>query len=199
MATARNPRYTPEEYLELERAADYKSEYIDGEIYAMIGGSEEHNFITGNIFAALHTQLQDRPCRAYVNDMRVRVSGADMYTYPDVAAVCGPRLFAEGRRDTLLNPTVIVEVLSPSTEAYDRGYKFAYYRRLESLTDYVLVAQDRIWVEHHGLRNGIWQLVTEASDLGDSVHLAAIDCTLTLAEIYRKVEFPDPPPAPPGH
>jgi Uma2 family endonuclease len=199
MATARKRRYKPEEYLELERAADYKSEYIDGEIYAMTGGSEEHNVITGNIFAALHTQLQDRPCRVYVNDMRVGVSAAEMYTYPDVVAVCGPRLFAEGQRDTLLNPTVICEVLSPSTEAYDRGYKFAYYRRLESLTDYVLIAQDRVWVEHHGLRNGIWQLVNEASDLADNIRLPAIDCTLTLAEIYRKVEVPDPPPAPPGH
>jgi Uma2 family endonuclease len=199
MATARRPRYTPEEYLELERAAEYKSEYINGEIYAMTGGTIEHNQITVNIVNALGNQFLGRPCRVFTGDVRIQVATARMYTYPDVAALCGPVELADERRDTILNPTTIFEVLSPSTEAYDRGYKFAYYRRLESLTDYVLVAQDRVWVEHHGLRNGIWQLVTEASDLEDSIHLPSLDCTLSLTQIYRNIEFPDPPPAPPGH
>src|SRR4051812_28242241 len=187
MATAPNPHYTPEEYLELERAAEYKSEYINGEIYAMTGGSEEHNTIAGNIYMSLRTQFRGRPCRAYIIDVRMRVSATKLHTYPDVMAVCGPRQFGEGPKDTLLNPTVIFEVLSPSTELYDRGDKFAHYRRLTSLTDYVLIAQNRAWVEHYGLRDDRWTLVTEASDLSESIHMESIGCTLALAEIYLDV------------
>src|SRR5689334_1749451 len=108
--------YTPEEYLALERAADYKSEYVAGEIFAMTGASEDHNTIAGNIFRLLGNQFQGRPCRVYISDMRMQVAATGMYTYPDGVAVCGPREFADAHRDTLLNPAVVFEVLSPSTQ-----------------------------------------------------------------------------------
>jgi Uma2 family endonuclease len=198
MASAPRPRYTPEEYLAMESAAEYKSEYIDGEIYAMSGGSEAHILITDNIGAELRSQFKGRPCRAYTSEMRVRVSPKRMYTYPDVVAVCEPRQFTDEHRDTLLNPNVIFEVLSPSTEKYDRTFKFDRYTQLESLTDYVLVAQDSVRVEHF-VRDGERWLFSVITDLNASIHLASIDCTLALAEIYDNVEFPDPPPPPPGH
>ena len=198
MATAPRPRYTPEEYLELERAAEYKSEYIDGEIYALAGGSRAHTTITWNIGGELRTQLRDQPCHGYATEMRVRITPARMYTYPDVVIVCGEEQFADDHGDTLLNPTVIFEVLSPSTEIYDRTYKFDHYTHLASLTDYVLVAQDQVRVEHY-VRHGDQWLRAVISDLSASIHLASMDCTLALAEIYLNVELPDPPPPPPGH
>ena len=198
MATAHRPRYTPEEYLELERAAEYKSEYIDGEIYALAGASPAHTRIIWNIVGELSPQLKGRPCHGYMTEMKVRVTPTKMYTYPDVVIVCGEEQFADDQHDVLINPTVIFEVLSPSTEAYDRGGKFAHYRRLDSLTDYVLVAQNQALVEHF-MRQGDQWMLSEISDLGAGVYLASVDCTLALAEIYDNVEFPDPPPPPPGH
>jgi Uma2 family endonuclease len=183
------PYYTPEEYLALERAAPYKSEYLAGEIFAMAGASEEHNTIAANIVRGLGNQFQGRPYRVYVSDMRVRVSPAGLYSYPDVVAVCGPREFADAHHDTLVNPTVIFEILSPSTEAYDRGEKFAQYWRLASLTDYVLVAQDRARVEHFTRQGDGW-FVTAESALDDALHLASIDAVLPLSAIYENVEFP---------
>jgi len=130
--------YTPAEYLELERAAERKSEYLDGRIRAMTGASRAHNLIALNIGAELRTQLRGRSCEAYVADMRVKVSSTGLYTYPDVVVACEPIQLEDAYLDTLLNPTVIVEVLSPSTEAYDRGDKLAQYRRLESLRECLL-------------------------------------------------------------
>lgn len=189
MASQLKPTYTPEEYLALERAAEYRSEYLDGEIFAMSGASEAHNLIVGNIARHLGNQFEEGPCRVYTNDMRVRVSPNRMYTYPDVVAVRGPREFADDQGDTLLNPTVVFEVLSPSTEAYDRGEKFARYWRLASLTDYVLVAQDQMRVEHFTRQGDGW-FVTAAGAPEDIVHLDAIDATLTVQAIYENVEFP---------
>jgi Uma2 family endonuclease len=188
MVSPPKPYYTPEEYLALERAAPYKSEYLAGEIFAMAGAREEHNTIAANIVRQLGNQFQGRPCRVYVSDMRVRVSPAGLYTYPDVVAVCGPREFADAHHDTLINPTVIFEILSPSTEAYDRGEKFAQYWRLASLTDYVLVAQDRVRVEHFTRQGDGW-FVTAAGTLDDALRLASIDAVLPLAAIYENVEF----------
>jgi Uma2 family endonuclease len=188
MVSPPKPYYTPEEYLALERAAPYKSEYLAGEIFAMAGAREEHNTIAANIVRQLGNQFQGRPCRVYVSDMRVRVSPAGLYTYPDVVAVCGPREFADAHHDTLINPTVIFEILSPSTEAYDRGEKFAQYWRLASLTDYVLVAQDRVRVEHFTRQGDGW-FVTAASALDDALRLASIDAVLPLAAIYENLEF----------
>jgi Uma2 family endonuclease len=189
MASQPKRYYTPEEYLALERAADYKSEYVAGEIFAMAGASEDHNTIAGNIFRLLGNQFQGRPCLVYISDMRVQVAATGMYTYPDVVAVCGPREFADAHRDTLLNPAVIIEVLSPSTEAYDRGAKAAYYRRLPALAEYVLVAQDQMHVEHY-VRQGAGWLLTEVGAPDDILRLPALDAALPLAAIYANVEFP---------
>lgn len=180
--------YTAAEYLALERQAAYKSEYVNGHILAMSGASRRHNLIAANISRELSSQLRGRPCESYISDMRVRVSETGLYTYPDVVAVCGDIRFADEQTDTLLNPTVIVEVLSASTEAYDRGDKFAHYRRLASLHDYVLVSQDAVRVEHY-VRQGEKWLLSEASRLTDVVSLASIQCRLVLEDIYDKVRF----------
>ena len=180
--------YTAAEYLALERRATYKSEYVNGHIIAMSGASRRHNLIAANISRELSSQLRGRPCESYISDMRVRVSETGLYTYPDVVAVCGDIRFADEQTDTLLNPTVIVEILSASTEAYDRGDKFAHYRRLASLHDYVLVSQDAVRVEHY-VRQGEKWVLSEASLLTDTVSLASIQCTLVLEDIYDKVRF----------
>ena len=179
---------TPEQYLALERKAITKSEYLNGHIYAMAGASREHNLITVNISSGLHVQLEDQPCEAYVNDMRLKISPTGLYTYPDVVVVCDEPHFEDTDLDTLLNPIVLVEVLSPSTEAYDRGEKFAHYRQLESLQEYILVAQNRVRVEHY-LRQGVQWLLTGLSDPDDVLHLTSIGCNLSLREIYAKVKF----------
>jgi Uma2 family endonuclease len=196
MSAQRKPTYTPEEYLALERAAEYRSEYLDGEIFAMAGASEAYNLIAANIIRHLGNQFEGGPCRVYTNDMRVRVTPGRMYTYPDVVAVCGPRQFADDQRDTLLNPTVVFEVLSPSTEAYDRGEKFARYWRLASLTDYVLVAQDQMRVEHFTRQGDGW-FVTAAGSPEDTIRLTALGAELTVRAIYENVEFLAPAPANP--
>lgn len=187
MATQPEPYYSPEEYIALERVAEYKSEYLAGRIFAMAGASEDHNTIAANILYALRNLFQGRDCRVYMSDMRVRVAPNGLYTYPDVASVCGSREFADDHRDTLLNPTVIFEVLSPSTEAYDRGEKFAQYWRLESLTDYVLVAQDRVRVEHFARQRDGW-FVSAASSLDEILRLESIGAELPLVAIYENVE-----------
>jgi len=181
--------YTPEEYLALEREAATKSEFVNGEIFAMAGASCVHMTIAFNVAGELHRQLKGRPCTAYISDMRVKVSPTGMYTYPDMVVVCGREQLEEGEVDTLLNPTVIIEVLSPSTEGYDRGAKFAHYRRLESLQEYLLVAQDAVHLEHYVRQaDGRW-LLSEANRLGDEIYLPAIDCRLSLAEVYDKTEI----------
>lgn len=181
-------RFTPEEYLVLEHAATYKSEYIDGEIIAMGIVNRSHNLVTGNVGGELHTQLRGRPCEVYVSKMRLGVDLTRYYTYPDVAVVCGEPEFADDQFDTLLNPTVLVEVLSPSTEDYDRGRKFARYRALGTLMDYVLVAQDRMHVEHY-TREGMRWVLTEYNEPQVAVDLPSIGCRLTLAEIYERVKL----------
>lgn len=180
---------TSEQYLEIERKAEFKSEYYDGEMFAMAGASEAHNLVAGNLCAEIHQQLRSRPCRAYSADMRARVKTTGLYTYPDIVVVCGQPQFLGDRRDTLLNPTLIVEVLSPSTEAFDRGRKFEHYRTLESLQTYLLVSSERIGVELFTRQpEGGW-LLTAASRMEDTIELPATDCRLSLAAIYEKVEF----------
>jgi len=180
------PRYTPEKYLALERKADYKSEYVNGQIIAMAGASRQHNLIAGNLYREVSRQVRGRPCEAYISDMRVKVGSTALYTYPDVVVVCGEIRFEDASHDTLLNPLVIVEVLAASTEAYDRGEKFAQYRRLESLQEYLFVAQDKVRLEHYA-RQGVQWVLSEVSDLNDTVHLAAIGCDVVLQEVYDKV------------
>jgi Uma2 family endonuclease len=184
---AKESEYTPEQYLTMERKAEYKSEYINGCIFAMAGTSRQHNQITFNIAGELRTQLKGRACIAYSNDMRVKVSQTGLYSYPDVVATCNEPNFEDSFVDTLLNPAVIVEVLSDSTEAYDRGEKFAHYRRLSSLEEYILVALHRICVEHYVRQGELW-IFAETSQLDGIIHIDSIGCTLPLKEIYDKVE-----------
>jgi Uma2 family endonuclease len=179
---------TPGEYLDLERKSEIRNEYINGRIFAMSGASRRHNLIAGNFHREVSSQMRGRACEAYIVDMRVKVSPTGMYTYPDIVGVCGEPRFEDTHIDTLLNPLIIIEVLSESTEAYDRGEKFAHYRRLDTLREYVLVAQEKIRVEHY-LREGEQWILSEISDADSTLHLASVDCHVALAAIYEKVEF----------
>lgn len=178
---------TPAEYLAFERACEYKNEYFDGEIVAMTGASRRHNLIPLNVGAQLHAQLRDRPCETYVSDMRVRVPDTNLYTYPDVVVVCGVPQFEDEHVDTLLNPTLIAEALSRSTASYHRVVKFGYYRALESLAEYLLIAQEEYRVEHYTKRpDGRW-LLADARSLEATVELASVQCLLALTDVYEKV------------
>jgi Uma2 family endonuclease len=189
VAVVQWPRATPAEYLAAERASEYKSEYIDGYVVAMSGASRPHNLLSVQIAARLVVDLADTPSEVYTADMRVKVSATGDYTYPDVVVACGEIAFEDAELDTLLTPMVIVEVLSPSTEGYDRGLKFERYRRIASLQEYAMVAQDRVLVEHYLRRDDGWNY-TAYDAPEQSLHLRSIDCTLPLAQIYRKVRFP---------
>ena len=185
-AALQQTRYTAEEYLSRERSASIKSEFQDGQIFAMTGASREHNLISGNIYRELSQQLKSRPCEAYINDMRVKAAKARSYHYPDVAVVCGKPEFEDAQDDTLLNPTLLIEVLSPSTEAYDRGGKFAHYRKIPSLREYLLVMQDQPGIERYQRQGEVW-ILSEALGLEASLALESIDCRLSLREVYDKV------------
>lgn len=184
---------TAAEYLELERKAEFKSEYIAGRMYAMSGVSREHSLIAGNLYGEIRTQLRGRNCEAHIAEMRFKVNPSGMYTYPDVVAVCGEARFEDTQVDTLINPTVIIEVLSLSTEAYDRGEKFAHYRRVEALREYVLVSQEQLRIEHYRREGSEWVL-TEISDPDGTLNLPSIDCHVAVSAIYEKIEFKELPP-----
>ncbi len=178
---------TPEQYLAMERAAETKSEFYGGEVFAMSGASRQHNTITTNTLVSLHPQVRRRRCNIFANDMRVKVAATGLSTYPDIAIVCGGAKFEDAELDTLLNPTVIIEVLSKSTATYDRGEKFEHYRKIPSLVEYLLIAQERRLVEHYIRQpDGRW-LLSEASDLQDVVELPTIECRLALADVYEDV------------
>jgi Uma2 family endonuclease len=181
------PGLTPEQYLEIERAAEFKSEYYCGTMYAMAGATFVHNLIAARMIFLLSQRLEGGQCVVLPSDLRVRVSAEGLYTYPDVTVVCSPPKFADAEIDTLLNPSVIVEVLSKSTEAHDRGFKFAQYRRLESLQEYVLVSQTEMRVEKYLRRPaGKWELTDFAGP--DAVcRLESLGCEIAVADIYRNV------------
>jgi Uma2 family endonuclease len=187
MSVHSKPYLTAEDYLALERESEIKSEYLDGEMVAMAGASEEHNLIVLNVLAELRQQLKERPCRAYPSDMRVHVPATGLYTYPDGSVVCGEPRFDRVDVDTLLNPTLIVEVLSPTTESYDRGKKFEHYRALDSLAEYLLVSQDELLVEQFVRQTGGTWLFTATAGREGVVQLPSIGCTLALSEVYDKV------------
>lgn len=182
-------RVSLEEYLELERSSEEKHEYLDGEVFAMGGASHRHNVIVMNLVGELRARLKDGPCIVYPSDMRVQGSAGEHYAYPDVTVVCEePRFACEGQ-DLLTNPLLVIEVLSKTTESYDRGEKFARYRQVPSLMEVVLVAQDRTGVEHFARQpDGRW-LATYAEALDEVVSLPALGCELPVAEIYDKVEL----------
>jgi len=192
---------TLEEYLALEREAEVRHEYLDGEIYEMAGESLAHGYICTNLAGQLYTQLRGTPCGVLAKDMKVlsgpylktRRPAKGLFSYPDLVVVCGEPRFHDERRDVLLNPTVIIEVLSPSTEAFDRGAKFRRYRtHLPSLTDYMLIAQELPFIDHYQYQDELQRWVlTSAVGLEGSLYIAPIDCTLRLADVYDRVEFPD--------
>lgn len=196
MATGAAQTYlTPEEYITLERKAipdaeTVRSEYMKGEIIAMSGASLAHNLITGNVFANLYIRLRGSGRLVFANEMRVSIPSVNSYFYPDVGVVCEKPRFEDDVFDTLLNPIVIVEVLSPSTEAYDRGEKFSHYRQLQSLQEYILVSQDKVHVDHY-VRHAAQWILTDFQELEQHLPLTAIQCELPLQEIYENVPFPE--------
>jgi Uma2 family endonuclease len=179
---------TPSEYLDLERKAELRNEYVDGRMREMPRTNILHSLIGGNLLGELHSQLRRRACEVFASAFRVKVTSTGMYTYPDVVALCGKAELEDDHQDTLLNPSVIIEVLSESTEAYDRGEKFAHYRRLNSLREYVLVSQNQMRIEHYRRDEDQWVL-SEVSGPDAVLHLEAIDCHVAVSTIYEKVEF----------
>lgn len=185
--------YTTAEYLALEERTDTKSEYVHGRIYAMSGGSRNHSRISVNALSALNTMLLEKSCTVHGSDMRVKSSATASYFYPDISVVCGEERYDDTPIDILLNPTVIIEVLSPSTEAFDRGDKFAHYRYIPSLQEYVLISQHRVCVELYTRKEAgsstkwDYSVVEEREAI---LHLESIGCNIPLSAIYRKVQFP---------
>ncbi len=190
MSAHARPILTPEQYLEIERAAEFKSEYYDGQMYAMSGGSWSHGLIMAGLAGELRAALEDGPYGVVTGVLRVRVSPSGrFYTYPDVVVVCGEPSFADDQKDTLLNPTFVAEVLSPSTEAYDRGFKSAQYRKIESLEEYALVSQTEARLEvFRRQASGGW-LLSEFDGLDAVCRFESLGCQIALAKIYRRVTF----------
>lgn len=189
MSTRAERIYTADEYLATERASAHKSEFVKGRIYAMTGAKWPHNRIVSNIVTNLGVRLQEGDCSVVSNDQRVKVSRTGMYTYPDVVALCGKPEFEDAEVDTLINPGVIFEVLSRSTELYDRGEKFSHYRKIESLREYILVAQDEVRVEQF-VRHGDHWMLTEFTSLSDILRMETFGCEIPLGLIYHRIEFP---------
>ena len=180
-------RWSWEEYLTHERESETKSEFLNGEIFALSGASRKHNLAAWNLVAALSPQIKQRGCEGYAGDMRVRIPATGLGTYPDLVVVCDEPRFEDDKEDTLLNPTLIIEVLSPSTEDYDHGKKFAHYRSLPSLQVYVLVAQEEVHVElFERQRDDRWVL-SETRDVGETLELPVIGASLALADVYDRV------------
>jgi Uma2 family endonuclease len=186
-------RLTPEQYLAMEVKSDLKHEYCGGKVFLMTGASRAHNVIAANIIAMVNRHIAGKPCEVYGPDMRVKVQASGLYTYPDASIACPPIEFEKQQgAETLLNPVAVVEVLSPSTEAYDRGKKLAYYQEVASLQEYLLVSQEEPRIDHlERLEDGNWKL-SIATGLDATVHVHAIGCQLRLADVYEKVEFPPP-------
>lgn len=183
-------RMTAAEYLAIERAAEFRSEFFNGEMFAMAGAAGEHNRIKENFGGELYTKLKGGPCESFSTDQRVLVSPTGLYTYPDILVVCGEVEFADGLFDTIVNPRVIVEVLSDSTEAYDRGTKFRQYRQIPTLQEYILIAQKEPAIDQFVRQpNGLWVL-TAYSQLDETFRMSAVPLEIAMADIYRRVKFP---------
>jgi Uma2 family endonuclease len=192
MSTAALNRYTPEEYLAIERRAKFKSEYIEGEIVAMTGASMAHNWIVANLGGEFHSRLRGSPCRSAQSDMRVKVSPS-RYVYPDVVVVCGEPRLEDEALDTLLNPTLVIEVLSHTTELYDRGEKFEHYRTIDTLQEYVLVSQQQARVDRFARHGDDWD-GTVCEGLGSLLNLQSVRCEIPLRDIYYGVDLEPAPP-----
>ena len=193
MTTHAHARLSAEEYLHIERAAEWKSEFADGEMFAMSGASPRHVLITANLVRELGNLLRQGPCSTYAADLRVSTDRHRHYTYPDVVVACEPLQYVDEHRDTITNPVLIAEVLSDSTEKYDRGAKFERYRAIPTLADYLLVAQDRVHVELYTRQpNAAW-ILREWNDAGAKIEIASLGCSVAISEIYAKVTFDELP------
>jgi len=181
--------YTPEEYLAMEEAAEYRSEYYKGEIFSMAGESINHNRIVGNLLSKLDQTLLSGECEPFMTEIKVWIEPKDLFAYPDIIVVCGKPEFYADRDDIITNPMIIIEVLSDSTKNYDRIEKFEFYRTLASFAEYMLIDQYRVHVEHFYLeRKGKW-IYTDYSDLNDVLKFNKIECQLSLKDIYNRVDF----------
>lgn len=187
MASVQNYYLTPEEYLALERKAEFKSEYMDGVVYAFAGASPRHNLIVANVIITLGGQLKGRPCKVYPSDLKVRTPNANRFFYPDISVVCGEEEFADEEQDVILNPTLIVEVSSESTTAFDRGKKFLSYQQIVSLQAYLLVSQDEILAEGYARQSNDTWLYTKVTGLEGILTLPSIECELALKDVYDKI------------
>lgn len=196
MSAVLKPRLTEAEYLAFEKSSESRHEYHRGEIFAMAGASESHNLIAGNLFTELNVMLRGKGCRPYTHDMRVYARESRIYMYPDIVVACPPIEFLDEKRDTLLNPQVVVEVLSPSTEAYDRGRKFDFYREAPSLQQYVLVSQDlQRAVSYVRQSDGVAWLMTPLDHPSVSIDFPSLGISVPLSDIYRDVELSLPQPS----
>ena len=184
-----SPRLTEAEYLEIERAAEFKSEFFDGEMFAMAGGTPQHSLISTNLAREFGNRLKDHPCVAYNADLRIKVEATGLCTYPDLSVICEPLEFAGGTDDTVVNPTLLVEVLSDSTEAYDRGKKFEHYRQIAGLREYLLVSQNEPRIEQFVRQPDRRWLLQEVAGRESSLELPSLRITISLAEIFAKVDF----------
>ena len=189
MATQSLPHYTLEEYLKLEREAETRSEYVQGDIVAMAGATRNHGRIVGATHFRLYEQLQGRTCEVAGTDLRLYIEKYDVLTYPDVIVTCGPDKFLDERRDTITDATLIVEVLSPGTQVFDRGDKFLHYRGLPSFAEYLLLAQNEIHAEHYVRQPDDSWLFREITEPAAVIELTSIDCRLPLAALYERVKF----------
>lgn len=180
--------FTSAEYLEFERQSEVKHELIDGEIFEMAGAVRKHNRISTNVLRLLDNQLLERECNVYGSDMRVKITSTGKYTYPDIVAVCGEEEFEDETQDTLINPQLIIEILSNSTEGYDRGAKFEYYQTIESFTEYVLITQEPFRVEQYVRKDKNEWTYFEFRQPEDILKLKSIDCEISLQNIYHKIQ-----------
>ena len=187
MTAVPEPYITLQEYFLLEETGEIKHEYYDGAIFDMTGASVQHNLLVAAIIACLHPQLREKASSVFPSDLRVKVEATGLYTYPDVLVICGMPHTADGRGDTVTNPTVLIEVLSPSTEGYDRGGKFHHYRTIASLREYLLIAQESMHIEQYVRKKGNRWLLEEFTRADQVIRLASIDCTLALEMVYEKV------------
>ncbi|MGH7577143.1 MAG: Uma2 family endonuclease [Longimicrobiales bacterium] len=186
MSSRPAPWISAEEYLQFERSSEQRHEYFAGQVFPMPGGSRKHNLIVGNLIIEIGMQLRGRPCEVYPSTMRVRIPATGLYTYPDVTVLCKTPRLEDSHNDTLLNPTLLIEVLSPSTERYDRGRKAEHYRRIDSLEEYLLVSQGELRIERYARHSDERWLLTEASGIEASLELRSIDCVLALRDVYHK-------------
>ena len=191
MVAQSKPEFSPDQYLALEREASTKSEYLCGGIYAMTGGSPQHARIAASVIASMVVQLKGKPCSVYSSDLRIASANSTLITYPDVSIVCGEPAFHDSKKDVVTNPVVLVEVLSDSTEAYDRGKKFTYYRTIESLQDYILVSQKEPMIDLYSREtNGTWRIQSITGlEPEAAIDVPSIACRLLLSDVYDGVEF----------